>query len=97
MNSNGLAFDKDRLKRLNRKAVQGRSAVQHYRMAFGHLFQNIPDFWGLALDEFLGAANRMDVAKFLKATNDKWLKKNERHFFRQTALIEFQLRTDDDH
>ena len=96
VNTNGLAFDENRLKRLNRKAVQGRSAVQHDRMAFGHLFENVPDLWGLALNEFLGAANCMDIAKFLETTNDEWLEKNESHFFRQPALIEFQLRSDDD-
>ena len=96
MNANGLALDKNRLKRLNRKAVQGRSAVQHDRMAFGHLFEDIPDLWSLALDEFLGATNCMDIAKLLKATNDKWLEKNECHFFGQPALVELEFRPDDD-
>ena len=96
VNTNGLTLDKNRLKRLNRKAVQGRSAVQHDRMAFGHLFEDIPDLWSLALDEFLGATNRMDIAKLLKATNDKWLEKNEGHFFGQPALVKLEFRPDDD-
>ena len=96
VDTNSLALDQNRLKRLNRKAVKGWSAVQHYGMAFGHLFEDIPNLWGLAFDEFLGTTNRVDIAKLLKAANDKWLEQNEGHLFRQAALIEFQLWTDDD-
>ena len=96
VDANRFAFNEDRLKRLNRKTVQGRSTIQHHGMAFGDLFEDIPDFRSLALDEFLGTANGMNVAKFLEAADDEWLEKHERHFLRQPALVELEFRPDDD-
>ena len=65
-------------------------------MAFGHLFKNIPNFRCLTLNEFLGAANGVHIAKFFEAADNEWLEKNERHLFGKSALIEFEFRTDDD-
>ena len=38
-----LAFDQNRLERLDTQTVQGRCAVQHHRMLAYHFFENIPD------------------------------------------------------
>ena len=96
VDTNGLTLDENRLKRLYRKTMQGRSTVQHNWMPLGDFFEDIPNFRSLPLDELLGAANSMNITKFLKTTNDKWLEKNEGHFFRQPALVELELRPDDD-
>src|SRR5215510_9181454 len=88
MNANGFTFDQLWLKRLNRKAVQSRSTIQEYRMPSCYFVENVPYFRRLALDHFLRAAHRMHVAEILKPTNDEWLEKNQRHFLRQTALIQ---------
>ena len=60
------------------------------------LFQNIPDLRRLPLDHFLRAPDRVDVAQVFEPANDEGLEKNERHFLRQPALMEFQFRPDDD-
>ena len=38
----------------------------------------------------------MDVAHFLQPADDERLEQHERHFLGQTALVQFQFRTDDD-
>ena len=43
MNSDGFAFDQDRLERLDGKSVEGRRAVEQHRMALGHFLENIPN------------------------------------------------------
>ena len=96
MNSDRFAFDQQRLESLDRKTMQSRRAVQQHRMSSRHFFQNIPDLRRLALDHLLRAADRVDVAEILEPPNDERLEKNERHLLRQTALMQFQFRTDDD-
>ena len=54
MNLDGLAFHQHRLERLNAQAVKRGSAVQHHRMVFDDLFQNVPNDRLLLLDHFLG-------------------------------------------
>ena len=76
--------------------MQRRRAVQQHRMALRDFFENVPDFRRLALDHLLRAAHGVDVAEFLQPANDERLEQNERHLLRQTALMQLQLRTDDD-
>ena len=76
--------------------MQRRRAVQQHRMALGDFFENVPDFRRLALDHLLRAAHGVHVAEFLQAANDERLEQNERHLLRQTALMQLELRTDDD-
>ena len=85
-----------RLESLDRKTVQRRRAVEQHRMALGDFFENVPDFGRLALDHLLGAAHGVHVAEFLEAADDERLEQHERHLLRQTALVELELRTDDD-
>src|SRR6266850_1060808 len=39
----------------------------------------------------------MDIAKFLKPANNERLEQHERHFLGKTALVQLELRADDDH
>ena len=96
MNADRFAFDEQRLESLDRKTVQGRRAVEQHRVALGDFFEDVPDFRRLALDHLLRAAHGVDVAEFLEAANDERLEQNERHLLRQTALVQLQLRPDDD-
>ena len=96
VNADGFAFDEHRLERLDRQTVQRRRAVEQHRVALGHFFEDVPDFRRLALDHLLGAAHGVHVAEFLEAADDERLEQHERHLLRQTALVELQLRTDDD-
>ena len=54
VDTNGLAFNQDRLKRLDRQAVQGRCAVKEHRVPASDFFKNIPDLRRLALNHLLG-------------------------------------------
>ena len=54
MQSDCRPLDEHRLEGLDRQAVQGRGTVQHHRMPPGHLFQDVPDISGLAVDHLLG-------------------------------------------
>ena len=97
MNADGRTLDEHRLKRLHGQTVQGGRTVQHHRVALGDLFQHVPHLGSLALDEFFGRTHGMHVTQFLKTANDERLEQHERHLLGQTALVELQFRTDDDH
>src|SRR5688572_12446879 len=65
-------------------------------MPLGHFFENVPHFGRLAFDHLLRGTNCVDIAKFLQTADDEWLEQYERHFLRQTALMELEFRTDHD-
>src|ERR1043166_1606376 len=96
MNADCFAFDEDGLERLNGETMKGRRAIQQHRVTLRDFFQNVPDFGRLAFDHLLGRAHGVHVAKFLEATNDERLEKDERHFLRQTALMQLEFGTDND-
>ena len=50
----------------------------------------------LLLDHLAGAAHGVHEAEFLQAADDERLEEDERHLLRQAALVELELRTDDD-
>src|SRR5260370_26974564 len=97
MNANGFTLDQLRFKRLNREAVQSRSTIQEYRMAPGYFVKNVPHFGRLAFNHLFRAAYRVDVAEIFQPANDERLEENQCHLFRQPALIQLELRTDDNH
>ena len=96
MQTDRRTFNEDRVERLNRKSVQGRRTVEHDRMSFGHLFENIPDDRLSTLDHFLCAADGVSITATFEVADNKRLKQNKRHLLRKTALCEFQFRTDND-
>src|SRR5687768_17359775 len=65
-------------------------------MTLGYFVENVPDLRRLALNHLLRAPNGVDVAEFLQPTDDEWLEQHECHFLWQPALMELQLRSDDD-
>src|SRR5205085_10939121 len=95
MNPDRFAFDEERFESLDGKTVQSRRAVQQYRVALRDFFENVPDLRRLALDHLFRAAHGVHVAEIFQPANDERLEQNQRHLFRQTALIQFQLRPDD--
>ena len=97
VNADGFTFDQDRLESLNGETVKGRRPIQQNRMSLGDFLDDIPNFRGLLLDHLARTANGVHKAKFLEATNDERLEQDEGHLLRQSALVELQLRTDDDH
>src|SRR5271166_824175 len=97
VNANCLTFNQHRFKCLDRQPVQRRSSVQEYRMTLSHFLENIPDLRSLAFDHLLRAANRVNVAELFESSNNERLKQNERHFLRQSALMELQFRPNHNH
>src|SRR5271170_86461 len=66
-------------------------------MLADYLFEDVPDLWPLLLDHALCRLDRAGEAVELQLRVDERLKQFERHLFRQPALMQLQLRTDDDH
>ena len=87
-----LAFDQYGLERLDAQAMQRRRAVQENRVLTNDLFENIPDFRTFALDETLGGLDRGCFTTQLQLREDERLEQFERHLLRQTALVQFQRR-----
>ena len=96
MDLDGLALDEHRLEGLDAEAVERRCAVQENRMLFDDALERVPHFVGLQLDELLGGLDRADQALLLELVVDERLEELEGHLLRQTALVQTQLRTDDD-
>ena len=96
VNADGLALDEDGLERLDRQTVQRRRAIEQHRVALRDFLEDVPDFRGLLLDHLARTADGVHEAEFLEAADDERLEENERHLLRQTALVELELRTDDD-
>src|SRR6185436_6842474 len=92
----GLALDEHRLEGLDAEAVERRCAVQQHRMLLDDALERVPHFVGLQLDELLRGLDRADEALLLELVVDERLEQLERHLLRQTALVQAELRSDDD-
>ena len=97
VNLNCLALDQLRLERLNPQTVQGGGAVQQHRMLFDHFFQSVPNFRLQAVNHAARGLDVGGVALLHQPFHHERLEQFERHFFGQPALIQAQLRPDDDH
>src|ERR1700746_2227068 len=76
--------------------MQSRRAIKQHGMTLGYFVKNVPDLRRLALDHLFRAAHRVHVTEVFQPPDNKRLEKHERHLLRQTALIQFQLRTNND-
>src|SRR6516162_2382548 len=91
-----FAFDEDRLKGLNAKAVKGGGAIQEYRMFLDDFLQDVPNHRLLAFHHFFGGLDSGAEARLLEPVINEGLEKLESHLLRQTALMKFQLRPHND-
>ena len=96
MDPDGLALDEHRLEGLNAQAMQRRRAVEQHRMLANHLFEDVPHLGTLLLDHLLRLLDGGDQAALLELVVDERLEQLERHLLRQPALMQLQLRSDDD-
>ena len=92
----GLALDQDGLESLDAEPVERRRAVQEHRMLRDDLLEDVPHFRPLLLDELLGGLDGRGDAALLELAEDERLEELERHLLRQAALVELQVRADDD-
>ena len=96
MKLNSLTFYKDRLKCLDTKTVQCRRTVQHNRMFFDNVLENVPYLRLELLHHFLCIFNVVRGTVCNKLFHNKRLEQLDSHLFRKTALINLQLRSYDD-
>ena len=96
MQLDGLALNHARLESLDTQTVQGRCTVQEHRMAFHHVFQDVPDNGIPAVHNLLGALYGFDDAALDELADHKRLVKLGRHEFGKTALVHVEFRTHDD-
>ena len=92
----GLALDQLRLEGLDAQAVQRRCAVEQHRVLGDDLFQHVPDDRARALDHPLGGLDVLRVVEVDQPLHDEGLEQLQRHLLGQTALVQLQLRADDD-
>ena len=91
----GLALDQLRLEGLDAEAVQRRSAVEQHRVLGDDLFEDVPD------DRRARSTMRLADLMFCvvevdQALHDKGFEQLQRHLLGQAALVQLQLRADDD-
>ncbi len=88
------AFDQYRFKGLDAESVKGRRAVQKYRMVLDDFVEHIPDEVAAAFHLTARGFNVLRVTVTHDFTHHEGLEQFQCHFFRQTALVQFQFRTD---
>ena len=86
----------DRLERLDTQTMQSRGTVQHNRMLFDNIFQNIPHCRLQFFYHLLGIFDIMSGSVGNQLFHYKRFEQLDRHLFRQTTLIDLQLRSDND-
>ena len=87
-----LAFNQFGLECLNAQPVQCRRAVQHDRVAFEHIFKNVPNHGVFPIHDFLSRLHGFDNAAFNQFPDDERLEQLSRHVFWQSAFVQFQFR-----
>ncbi len=92
----GLAFDQLWLERLDTEAVQGRRTVEQHRVLGDDLFQHVPDHRTGSLHHPFGGLDVLRVVEVDQPLHHERLEQLERHLLGQTALMQLQLRADDD-
>ena len=91
-----LALDQLRLEGLDAEAVQRRRAVEQHRVLGDDLFEHVPHDRARALDHALGALDVLRVVEVDQPLHDERLEQLERHLLGQAALVQLELRADDD-
>ena len=94
MQMDSFTFDQNWFKSLNTQTVQRRSTVQQNRMFANDFFQNIPNFRTFFFNHAFGRFNRRCVSVQFQFGINERLKQFQSHLLRQTALVQFQFRTD---
>ena len=97
MQLNGLALDEDGLKGLDAQAVQGGGAVEQHGVFPHHFVQDIPDLRGLPVHQLFGHLDGGGVALGHQLVKNEGLEELQGHLLGKTALVQSQLRADDDH
>src|SRR3989338_5557177 len=92
-----IAFYEHRTKRLDALPMERRRAVEQDMLIFDDMFENRPYFRNAVFDETTGAANVVCKLLFEELGNDKRPEQLECHVLWETALVEFEVGTNDDY
>ena len=76
--------------------MQGGCAVQQHRVLGDDLFEDVPHLRALTLHHPLGGLDVLRVVEVDEPLHHERLEQLERHQLRQTALVQLELRADDD-
>ena len=90
------AFDEHWLKRLDAEAVQRRRTVEHDGVILDDNLERVPNRGNLFVNELLGGLDIVRITVVHELFHDERTEQLNRHLLRHTALIELQVRTDDD-
>ena len=97
MKSYGFSFDEDRLECLDTESVKCRSTVQHDRVLFDHVLENVPySRVVLLLDHFFSVLYVLGYTCVNQLSHNERLEQLDSHLLRETALIHLQIRSHDD-
>ena len=91
-----LAVHEDRLERLDAQPVEGRGAVQKNRVLLDDLLQRVPHRRVHPVDEALGGLDVLGDLALDERLHHEGLEELERHLLRDAALVELEVRADDD-
>ena len=97
VDADGISLDQHRLERLDAHAVQRRRPVQQDGVVADDLFEDVPDFFTATFEHLLGRLDRVGVTQLFQAPDDEGLKQLEGDLLGQPALVQLQVRADDDH
>src|SRR5438094_6689269 len=96
MDPNGLALHQHGLERLNAQSVQRRRAVEQHRVVADDLFQDLVDLRRLTFHNLLCALHGLRNSLFHEFVDYEGLEELEGHELWKAALVELELRADDD-
>ena len=88
-----FTFDQYRFKCLDTQTVQSRCTVQQYRVFADNFVQDIPNDSFFALNHFLRSFNGGSKTTQFQLAVDERFEQLQRHFLRQTALMQTQVWT----
>src|SRR6185437_2805601 len=97
MQLNCLTFYQYWLECLDAQPMQGRSPIQHYWMLPNNILQNIPYDRTLIFHLPLGCLYGAGNAHYFQFVENEGFEQFQCHFLRQTALMQFELGTYDNH
>ena len=77
--------------------MKRRCAIQQHRAILDHFLKDVPDLWLRPLHNALGALDIVCQPAPHQCVHHKRLEQLQRHLFWDTALVQSQLRSHDDH
>ena len=90
------AFHQDRLEGLDAQTVEGRCTVEENRVLLDDILESVPHLGALLVHHLLGGLDVVGNAVFHQLLHDEGAEQLDGHFLRHTALIDLQVRTDND-